>query len=674
LAQQTMKQQGPVIFVSAVAEELHPAREAVVQTLTVLDCRPQWQDMASGDARDLRGVLRKRLQVADAVIQLVGHCYGPAPAAIDPDFGECSYAQFEALSAMKSGKPVWRLILDKGHPTSGTSADTNAERCLQSCYRDKILASDAAVHRSSSLENTLQFVRDIRADFPKVRRQDRSWVLRYFPILNLVFAAFVVLGVGTGGFRNLFVQLTPESSRLSQAVNMLPNDVLNWPGTGRTGDQHDWIDDAYMRLERRLAFDKGTLRPKLETHAARQLQRDDLTKIERAHALFCGNRYLEAEDLAALAADAALQEGAKSSRQAITALGLAGIAAWADRRPERALEHFVAATSLVDKNRAPMDWAGLKWREAFIRDIQGRYAEAVRAYRPISAVLQGILGPDDPHTLMCFNNLANSLRLDRKFDEAEALHRMVLARRENGKPGRESADCLVSRRNLAWTLEGAGRYDAAVKEYELLFDAQLRLFGAEHPDTLQTRADLAGVYFAQEKYAEAEERYRIVLPILRKTLGAWHIQTVTARRALADVWMHQDRYAEAEKTYRSVLAFAERNWGAKHPDTLGIRNDLGVALLYQQKYTEAGEHFKTVIAACDVGSDSEQPDLLVACGYLSLCLEAEDRLEEGLALAKRAESGWKELISESGDWVEHTWLRFAIAARERIQEGLTAKN
>ena len=113
----------PVIFISAVSQELRSTRDLVAKTLHALGYEPRWQDIAPTDAGDLLGVLRKWIDQSDAVLQLVGHCYGFAPRPPSLEFSRCSYTQYEALYARKRGKPVYYLFIDDTHPTDGCGCE-----------------------------------------------------------------------------------------------------------------------------------------------------------------------------------------------------------------------------------------------------------------------------------------------------------------------------------------------------------------------------------------------------------------------------------------------------------------------------------------------------------------------------------------------------------------------
>lgn len=163
----------PVVFISAVSKELRGARDVVAKTLLALGYEPKWQDIAPTDAGDLRGVLRKWVDQSDAVLQLVGYCYGFGPDEPDPEFGPCSYTQYEALYARQRGKPVFYIFTDSTHPTDGCGCEPKTLHELQDKYRQQIKSYGELYHTTSSLVHTELLVRRLKDDLSHLRMEGR---------------------------------------------------------------------------------------------------------------------------------------------------------------------------------------------------------------------------------------------------------------------------------------------------------------------------------------------------------------------------------------------------------------------------------------------------------------------------------------------------------------------
>jgi tetratricopeptide (TPR) repeat protein len=99
-------------------------------------------------------------------------------------------------------------------------------------------------------------------------------------------------------------------------------------------------------------------------------------------------------------------------------------------------------------------------------------------------------------------NLANVLRHERKYAEAEQLLRQTLAIEERTL-GKDHSDTLISKAVLGQVLGEEGHYPEAERTLREDYDSMLRVLGQAHPDTAESAYELAAVYAAEGKRAEA---------------------------------------------------------------------------------------------------------------------------------------------------------------------------
>ena len=104
-------------------------------------------------------------------------------------------------------------------------------------------------------------------------------------------------------------------------------------------------------------------------------------------------------------------------------------------------------------------------------------------------VIEDVLGPDHPDTLMVRNNLAFAYHSVGRFGEAIELFERVLADRVRVL-GPDHPDTLSARNNLAGAYHSAGRFGEAIELFERVLADQERVLGPDHPDTLATRNNL----------------------------------------------------------------------------------------------------------------------------------------------------------------------------------------
>jgi tetratricopeptide (TPR) repeat protein len=164
---------------------------------------------------------------------------------------------------------------------------------------------------------------------------------------------------------------------------------------------------------------------------------------------------------------------------------------------------------------------------------------------------------------MDLNNLAELLRVQGKYDEAEPLCRQSLAIRRKVCAihltassrdhsckvlGEEHPDVATSLNNLAVLLKTQGKYDEAEPLYRqslaidrkvsafmsvwLFHRTSCQVYGDEHPDVAGDLNNLAELLKAQGKYDDAEPLYQQSLAIMRKVcaiLSPLILVTIPAR-------------------------------------------------------------------------------------------------------------------------------------------------
>ena len=258
---------------------------------------------------------------------------------------------------------------------------------------------------------------------------------------------------------------------------------------------------------------------------------------------------------------------------------------------------------------------------------QGRYGEAEPLHRQALAIRQKVLGTEHPDTALSLNNLAAVLDAQGRYGEVEPLYRRALAIKEKVL-GAEHPDTALSLNNLAGVLDAQGRYGEA----ELLFRQALtiwrKVLGAEHPDTALSLNNLAVVLDAQGRYGEAELLHRQALAIVEKVLGAEHPDTALSLNNLAEVLGAQGRYGEAEPLHRQALTIRQKVLGAEHYDTVSSLNNLAGVLKAQGRYGEAEPLFRQAVT---VTQKAEEPyDLLIFSRNLGLFLVERGRLQDAI--------------------------------------------
>ncbi|HEX3656097.1 MAG TPA: DUF4062 domain-containing protein, partial [Pirellulales bacterium] len=172
----------PVIFISATSD-LRSARDLVGKVLYSMGFEPVWQEIAATDGGELLDVLRKRIEPAALVIQLVGQRYGAEPPQPTADFGRVSYTQFEALEAERLGKKVIYHFLDDHFPVDPAATELPEFASLQAAYRQRLKDTNRLRYDQIVDERDLKIsIYEIKDELAELRlqadRRDREFVDR----------------------------------------------------------------------------------------------------------------------------------------------------------------------------------------------------------------------------------------------------------------------------------------------------------------------------------------------------------------------------------------------------------------------------------------------------------------------------------------------------------------
>ncbi len=137
-------------------------------------------------------------------------------------------------------------------------------------------------------------------------------------------------------------------------------------------------------------------------------------------------------------------------------------------------------------------------------------------------------GHDHPSTLTTRDNMAGVLSKQGKYEEALQAYREVFDKRKD-LLGPEHPDTLTTRNNMAAVLDDQGKYEEALQAYQEVFNKRKDLLGPEHPSTSTTWNNMAEVFTKQGKYAEALQAYQEVFDNQKDLLVPEHPDTLATR-------------------------------------------------------------------------------------------------------------------------------------------------
>ncbi|MGE5645619.1 MAG: tetratricopeptide repeat protein [Acidobacteriota bacterium] len=218
---------------------------------------------------------------------------------------------------------------------------------------------------------------------------------------------------------------------------------------------------------------------------------------------------------------------------------------------------------------------------AAVRRDQGRAAEALDLYARSREILEKAGGPRDPGVGRNLANVAELLGSQGRWSEAEQAARRALAIASS------DADTAQAANNLAQTLRFQKRYKEAETLYGQALEAYQRSFGPGHPDIARVLGNLAGLHHDRGQEPRAAALYTRAVAILEKALGPANAETALMRTRLADVRRAQGHYAEALKLYRGSVAAIENSLGPSDARALAASASFAQTAARAQQFTIA---------------------------------------------------------------------------------------
>jgi tetratricopeptide (TPR) repeat protein len=195
----------PRVFISATSADLKSIRALVRDGLLAIDCQPVEQASFPPDYRDVREMLTAAIAECQAVIHIVGYCYGtePTPSDLPPATQRQSYTQLEAAIARELNKKLFIFVCPENFPfDQPTVVETEELSRLQAEYRQQVLGNH------SHLRNTFYTREDVPArirelkkhldetqkELERIRNRSSHLMVAFAVILlGLVLAAAAVL-------------------------------------------------------------------------------------------------------------------------------------------------------------------------------------------------------------------------------------------------------------------------------------------------------------------------------------------------------------------------------------------------------------------------------------------------------------------------------------------------
>jgi tetratricopeptide (TPR) repeat protein len=217
------------------------------------------------------------------------------------------------------------------------------------------------------------------------------------------------------------------------------------------------------------------------------------------------------------------------------------------------------------------------------------HEEAERVWHDIVNTSKALFGPHNPTTITDMGNLAHTLGIQSKCDQAEKILTEALALSIMAPDlGPEHQVTLARRNELAFLMCQSGNYASAKKLHQEVLAARKRTLGDRHPEVLESRRGLLSAFDGLGESTGVVSQLEEVLDFHLRTLGPTHSETIKTRFQLAEALLASGAIERAEKETWMVL-----DLGAKYLDDHNITilhcRDVRAQVLLRLGHAEAAE-------------------------------------------------------------------------------------
>ncbi len=247
-----------------------------------------------------------------------------------------------------------------------------------------------------------------------------------------------------------------------------------------------------------------------------------------------------------------------------------------------------------------------------VLDDQGNPRKALEYFDKAESIWLSTVGPMHPNLASNYNNKAIAFSALGRKEEALVAHGKALEIRTKlyGPQSREVAQTLS---NIAAEL-GHGHEAEAVEKYLQARALYVKLQGEESPDVARLDENLGSAYRDLGKFEEARASLLHSLQVREKLLGPEHQQVGRSLHGLGDLLGSMGAAAEAVPYFERAAVIFEKTYGPKHQYTAYAWASLGDASFSLKKWPEAEEQFKHAEA---IFRPLDPPDLVM----LGHCLD-----------------------------------------------------
>jgi hypothetical protein len=663
------------IFISPVTRELGSVRKLVKKALDDNDYHAVEQDNFPPDYRTLKDMDSARIGSCDAVVHIVGRCYGAEPPVRPADAPRRSYTQLEYDVAVELGKPVYVFVMAPEFATDPHEPEAPELQELQTAHRQHLMSTGKHYNPVSSPEQLDQKLRSLQIKVEQLKDElqqvDQKLDvhgarLRRWLVGGAVLVLAALITLGYIGWRQQLdrraqqeeqarqhaerenqqaerdkqdrERIAAEAARkeaqtIQQVQQEFAERFLQQLLTTQEIKPEDARQRALKELPALVKLPLAEIQSLIDHKIGPRASEKSLSSLERARAALAKGNYDEVFQ----AADDQKQQG----RELAMLEGTAALARFRQSpKPEwnvLALAAFQRAMALADPN-SPAEWES--WTDAALSTASAlqdlaRFTEAEPLLRQCQRLREAKNGPDSAGVAVVLTNLAQLLRATNRLPEAESLYRRALAIDEKSSDP-DDPDVATDLNSLGRLLQATNRLSAAEPLHRRALAIHEQSDGPDHPHVAADLDNLAELLRDTNRLSAAEPLHRRALAIWEKLAGPNHPSVGSSLHNLAWLLQATNRLSEPEPLYRRALAIHENTYGPDHPNVAACLDNLARLLQATNRLSAAEPLHRRALAIDEKSYGPDHPHVAVRAADLAMLLENTNRLSEAELLCRRA--------------------------------------
>lgn len=217
-----------------------------------------------------------------------------------------------------------------------------------------------------------------------------------------------------------------------------------------------------------------------------------------------------------------------------------------------------------------------KLHQGLARSFMGLelFSRAEENFRIGYEITKEVRGEGHIDTFMAYKTIAESLKAQGRYSEAEEIYVFVL----RDLVADASAEYAIVCNDYASNLNAMGRYEEALKYYKISLDVRRFRLGEKHILTAKSYNGVGFNLSDMGRYEEAEEPYLKGMVLRQELLGEDHYVTAESYNNLGYNYADLKNYERAVHFLRLALDSKVKSLGKYHPDT--IRSHQSLARVY----------------------------------------------------------------------------------------------